>query len=252
MARCGGRWNGSARTATADVETILVVAAEVRELVGLVRRCGKMENPGWPLDFVRLAELNGYRLVLAANGTGPERAAEAFDVAARNGKLDRVVSTGSCGALDPSLEAGDVFVASRVEDAGGGGSYRTEVPGSPQAKAIGVLFSVDRVVRTAAEKRALRACGASVVEMESAGLAARAAGASLPFYCVRAVLDTAMEEFDTDFNRVRDSSGRLRTARIVRAALARPFRRVPELYRLHRRSKLVARSLGDFLADCRF
>ncbi len=251
MARCCGRWNGSARTATADVETILVVAAEVRELVGLVRRCGKMENPGWPLDFVRRAELNGYRLVLAANGAGPERAAEAFDVAARNGKLDRVVSTGSCGALDPSLAAGDVFVASRVEDAGGV-SYRTEVPGRAQAKAIGVLVSVDRVVRTAAEKRALRARGASVVEMESAGLAARAAGASLPFYCVRAVLDTATEEFDTDFNRARDSSGRLRTARILGAALARPLRRVPELYRLYRRSRLVARSLGDFLADCRF
>jgi adenosylhomocysteine nucleosidase len=204
------------------------------------------------LDFARLAELDGRRLVLVANGAGPARATEAFDVAARNGKLDRVVSVGYCGALDPSLEAGDVFVASRVDDTERGVSYATELPGSCRATTSGVLVSVDRVVRTAAEKRALRALGASAVEMESAGLAAKAAGASLPFYCIRAVLDTAEDEFDTDFNAARDRNGRLRTARIIRAALARPFRRVPELYRLHRRSRLVARSLGDFLADCRF
>ncbi len=229
-----------------------MVAAQARELAGLIRRCDSVERPGWPLDFARLADLNGRRFVLVANGAGPVRAAEAFDVASQNGKVDRVVSAGSCGALDPSFEAGDVFVASRVDDADRGVSYETELPGSGRAAATGVLVSVDHVVQTAAEKQALRARGAAAVEMESAGLAAKAAGASLPLYCIRAVLDTAKEEFDTDFNAARDRSGRLRIARILRAALARPFRRVPELYRLHRRSRLVARSLGDFLADCRF
>jgi hypothetical protein len=69
---------------------------------------------------------------------------------------------------------------------------------------------------------------------------------------LRGVTDLAGEEFGLDLNAARDRHGRLSKARILWAAARRPAPLVPELYRLYHRSRLAARELGDFIADCRF
>jgi hypothetical protein len=108
------------------------------------------------------------------------------------------------------------------------------------------------VIQTVQEKKRLRALGASAVEMEALAVGHRAAQWGVPFYCVRCITDLAEEGFHLDFNAARAEDGRLLTSRIVWAAARRPATLVPELYRLYRRSRLAARTLGDFLADCRF
>src|SRR5437899_7694355 len=100
---------------------MVFVAAEAREFDGLLLFCRKVERLGWPLAWARAAELNGRKVFLAANGAGPNRAAEAVEIArSKMGKgMDAVVSTGCCGGLDPAMKIGDVFVATGIEMSGG-------------------------------------------------------------------------------------------------------------------------------------
>ena len=113
---------------------------------------------------------------------------------------DAVVSTGFCGALDPALAVADVVVAT---ERGGGGPAATDAlpvssaAASPQRRG---LLDRPRGANGAEEKRRLRAGGAMAVEMEAAGVAARAQARGLPFYCVRAVTDLAGETMANDFN----------------------------------------------------
>jgi nucleoside phosphorylase len=232
---------------------MLFVAAEAREFSGLLKFCRSVKKLDWRVDWVRSAELKGRKVVLAANGAGPRLAAAALNAARSgmpDGSIDGVVSTGFCGGLDPELKVGDVFVANCIQV--GSDLAAVQVPHSGRKYAGGTLVSIDRVAQTAEEKRDLRSSGASVVEMEAAGLLPRVREWGIPFYCIRSVTDLANETFRLDFNGVRDSDGRFSTPRILAAAIQRPLTVGPELMELRNRCVIAARSLGEFIADCSF
>jgi nucleoside phosphorylase len=111
---------------------------------------------------------------------------------------------------------------------------------------------MDRIVRTADEKRTLRASGAIAVEMEAAAVEERAHAHGLPFYCVRAVTDLAGETLANDFQSALRSDGHFDTIIIFTRALRQPVVCIPELLRLRNRSRRAALALGDFFAVCRF
>jgi len=208
---------------TAECRTWLVVAAERREFDGILRRFGKGKKLSWPAEFACETGFNGDRWLLIANGPGRERVEGALRE--KRIEVDGIISTGFCGALDPSLEVGAI---------------------------VREVISIDRVAATAAEKRDLRArTGAAAVDMESAALAAKAAEWGVPFYAIRAVSDRAEEDMPLDFNLYRDVAGRFSRSRIALAAMARPFTNVPALIRLDRNCRLAAQSLGDYFAHCR-
>jgi adenosylhomocysteine nucleosidase len=229
---------------------VLMVAAEAVEFSGL-REHFETKPLEWGLQFTHETELNGKRVVLVAHGAGMRMAGAAADVARRKVDPEAVVSTGYCGALDPELAAGDVFAASALIDQDHGRTYSCVEPDFPDCRR-GTLVSVDRFASTAAEKRALRETGADVVEMEAAAVAERAHAWSVPFYCIRSVSDSAGESFGIDFNRMRDDDGRFSRPRIVAAVLVRPWSRVPALMRLNGNCRKASKSLGEFLAKCRF
>ncbi len=102
-----------------------------------------------------------------ANGAGPALAGEACEVAWNKQRAEALISTGFCGALDPALGAGEVFVATRVESADGSLGLDARAPECPRPHASGRLVSVDHVVQTVEEKSSLRRSGASAVEMEA-------------------------------------------------------------------------------------
>jgi adenosylhomocysteine nucleosidase len=233
------------------VATLLVVAAEPRELRGIVSRCRGVARLSWPVTFARAGELNGNRLLLLANGPGPDLVARAVTVALERSRPDAVISTGYCGALDEGLAAGELFVALKVE--AGSASFAAAIPSAGgRTWHSGTLASLERVVVSLAEKRRLHETGAAAVDMEAGAVALEAQRAGLPFYCIRAVLDRADEEFSLDFNALRSTDGRFSRLRILKAALARPLARLPELLRIERRGRLASRALGDFVAQCVF
>jgi len=291
---------------------ILFVAAEPREFDGLLRFCSRVRKLAWPLDWARGAELSGRHVWMVANGAGAARAARAVDVAfpasqrkgrasraamegkeppnqsgagrpfcAVHGEPEAIVSMGFCGALDPALVIGDVFVATRIacanqrkgrasratiertepQNHSGAGRPFCAVPGenlevclprTDAAHSTGVLASIDHVAQTAAEKASLRASGASAVEMEAAGVAERAAAYGVPLFCVKSVTDTAGENFTIDFNQALLSGGHFGTIRILRSALGNPGAAFPELIRLRHSCRIAARKLGEFIVACRF
>jgi adenosylhomocysteine nucleosidase len=217
--------------------TWLMVAAEAREFEGILKRAGEVRALAWQgAAFSREAVWKNSRWLLIANGPGPRLVERALE---QRHDVDRLLSVGFCGALDPALRIGDIVVSG-------------EVPKGLQASFVqGDVVSVDRVAFTAREKSDLRAVtGAAVVEMESAAVAQKAREWDVPFGCVRVVSDVAGDDLPLDFNRYRDVDGRFERTRIVLAALGSPFTVLPGLVRLDRDCRRAAERLGEFLANC--
>ena len=226
---------------------LVFIAAERRELEGLLVHVDHAARPDWPVDFARIGGLEDLEVVLVANGPGPKLAGIALDIAREHVSMDALISTGFCGGLNPALAAGDIFVATEVAGAG-----PALAPQASRAFRTGRLLSLDRVLNTAAEKSEFHRTGADAVEMEAAAVASRARDWELPFYAVRVVTDTFQETFPLDFNHMRSPDGRFSRPKIIRAALRRPVTVFPELIKINERTKRAARALGDFLADSRF
>jgi nucleoside phosphorylase len=227
--------------------SIVFVAAESREFDGILSHVSNISALRWPVQFAKSAELGGRSVILLANGPGPKLAAEAAEEAARRlESVDGFVSTGYCGALDNDLGTLDIVVASKVN-----GDAAVQ-PATQRSYAAGPMLSQDSVACTVEEKLRLRETGAIAVEMEAAGVEKVARKLGVPFYCVRVVTDAASESLALDFNRVRDADGRFSVARILAAALRRPGRVFPELFRLERTCRSASVALGDFIANCRF
>jgi adenosylhomocysteine nucleosidase len=217
--------------------TWLMVGAEAREFDGILNRVRDNRPLEWPgAAFSREATLRNSRWFLIANGAGPRLVERAL---ARKPDVDRILSIGFCGALDPALRIGDIVVSGDVPEGAGASFVRGDVA------------SIDRVAITARDKRELRAAtGAAVVEMESSAVAQKAREWDMPFGCVRVVSDAAGEDLPLDFNRYRDADGRFERTRIALAALGRPFSVLPGLLRLDRHCRRAAERLGEFLANC--
>jgi adenosylhomocysteine nucleosidase len=229
---------------------ILMVAADAMEFPGILRHATGVTEAKLGIDWSRSARLGNYEVLLAANGMGAQRAAAAVDAALQVFGAEAVVSTGFCGALEPTLETADVIVGTAVS--AGSHTFPALCPASERRHRRGVVCSIDHVAQTAEEKRQLRAGGANAVEMEAGGVAERARARGVPFYCVKVVTDLADEDMANNFNQALRPDGHFATINILRGALRNPLVRLPELLRLRNRCIRAAGELGDFIADCRF
>jgi len=238
------------RTKARSLMRLLFVASDRMEYSGILNFMEAQQTVPVPVRWSRSGRLNQHEIVLAANGAGQRRAAAAVDAGAAAFRPQAVVSIGFCGALDPDLKIADIIVGTSV--LAGGRRYAALPVSGAKPHALGAVCSVDHVVQTAAEKSALRREGARAVEMEAAGVAARAEELGLGFFCVRAVTDLAGEDLANDYNRALREDGRFATMRIFRHALGRPVARLPELVRLRCNCSRAAHTLGEFFADCRF
>jgi len=209
---------------------VLVVAAEEFELAPIRKAVA-----GGDVEYV-----------FAAKGPGPKLAREAVKSAGEPAAFDSFVSVGLCGALIDELAVGSIVVGSGVN------GINIAAPRVGTRSHAGPIASIDYIAGTAEEKQRLRRTGAIAVEMEAAAVLELAQEAGRPFYCVKAVSDTAAESFSVDLNAARDSDGRFRIMHILGQALRSPLARVPELARLKRNCDRAANALGDFFAYCNF
>jgi 4-hydroxy-3-methylbut-2-enyl diphosphate reductase len=170
------------------------------------------------IEVRALAPGLGDGAILQRTGMGPRRASAAAAAAART-NADAVAVAGFCGALDPALRPGDLVVATELRAPN---ATTIECPtaglvaGALRRRGLNVhegpLAGTSRLVRGAARAE-LRATGAIAVDMESAWLAAAAAGR--PLAVVRAVLDTPSRELLNPFAL---AGGTVRAFRALRAA----------------------------------
>src|SRR3954452_14834324 len=174
---------------------VVFVAAEERECRGWIARWDNVRRIKLPVHWAAAGRWQNRDMIAIANGAGSERAALALSP-----ELPRpaaVVSIGTCGALDSSLEVGDIFVPSEIRN--GTRTWPVQSLLGPTSRS-GPLICVSRIAATASQKRELRSTGAMAVEMESAGVARASDRLGVPFYCVRAVSDLANEDFSNNLN----------------------------------------------------
>ncbi len=227
---------------------LLVIAASPREYTGLVKR-SEAVSPA--VRWLATTRIGGSKAVLVANGAGRAAASGATRALLEQGGAHAVVSTGFAGALDPSLEVGDIFVAESVLD--NGQTHPALPPMScPPGARRGTLITVDEVVVSSRSKQDLRlASGAQAVDMEAAGVASEAARYGVDFYCIRSISDTATLDLPVDFNRAMRSDGTLSAVDIVLQARI-SLRRWAGLGRLWSDARLASRNLGRYMSSCEF
>jgi nucleoside phosphorylase len=207
--------------------------------------------------------------IVGRTGVGPilagQRVPTLLNIAAARG----VLMLGFAGALDPSLRAGDVVVASEVVGLRLGDGAHAEEPlwstwrTDPRALEIaggislpaergksvsGRIVTVSKVCTTAVEKSELgRRTGTLAVDMESAVVAEECDRRGLPLVCVRAILDEAELELPLDLDGLMTPSGRPRPLRLV-GTVARHPGALGALAGLRQRTGRAVGSLREFLS----
>ena len=150
-----------------------------------------------------VGEWQGVPIVLVRSGMGRDRARRALVEVAERYDLKEIISIGYAGALDPSLEVGDLVVAdkiiemdsSRSDEDMKSYSLNKEILNTTGEIHRKILLTVDRVAATPQEKKKLREKYSAVaVDMETSALAEEAKARNLSFISVRAITDTADQE----------------------------------------------------------
>ena len=189
-----------------------IIAAMEREVRPLVR--------GWK---VRMIEHGGrqYRLfesgeaALVCGGIGAEAARRATEALIQEVHPVRVISVGCAGALDTSLQVGDVLEPRTVINAADG--VRTDV-----GSGAGVLVSSATVAYKEQKTRLGKTYGASAVDMEAAAVAQGAEARGVEFAVLKAISDAADFSLPTIDGFVA-ADGRFRSAKFACHVALRPW-----------------------------
>jgi adenosylhomocysteine nucleosidase len=213
-----------------------IIAALPGELKPLVR--GWTHTAGGDVELWR-TQRDGAEWIAACAGAGAEAALRAWAAVERTEPIDRVISTGWAGALGTECVAGGVYRVAGVVDARTGERFSAGGCGGVW------LVTSDRVAGREEKRRLAAAHGASLVDMEAAGVARIAAGRGIPFACLKGVSDGAGERLP-DFGGFISAEGQFRLAAFLAHAAIRPWL-WPALIRVGRASARSARRLRPAL-----
>ena len=211
---------------------VLVVAALSEELDAALRLCAGVTRI--PARGIRAWE--GRRrdraISFLKTGVGPARAESSLTLYLEQRRPARILAFGYAGALREGFEIGDLVAVERasllrLEPTTPGGVSGAQLEGTWQLDAepwrrggrerVDALTS-PHIIGDPRDKGVLHGrFGASIVDMETAGLARAAAAAAVPLACVRAITDLVDDDFLAPFGYVPESGPALRVARVLAA-----------------------------------
>ena len=192
-------------------------------------------------DGAFLTQRGDVALIAVAKGIGIVRAEQAVSIAETYGSLNALVSIGWAGGTSCGVQPGTAYEVGEVIDPASGERYATSAVTSPIK-----LVTLDHVAGREEKRQVAESYGASLVDMEAVAVARLARVRGLPFYCWKAVTDTATEDLP-DFNYFLDQEKQLRTRQVAAYALTHP-RYVAPLLRMGRNSKSGADALGQTIS----
>jgi adenosylhomocysteine nucleosidase len=172
--------------------------------------------------LVRRGSLRGREIALVETGVGPRRAKQAAQSIIDHFKPAYVVLMGAAGAAAPGLKLGDVVIIEKIlrkegpihdtKKTGVSSTYCCHAGLNKRAQqvllqagltpAIGNCLTAERFVHRKEKKAWIHETfNASVIEMESAAMAAVLSAAGVPFINVRVISDTA-EKSIIDYEKI--------------------------------------------------
>lgn len=229
-----------------------VVAALGVEVGFLTDRLKKVRRYAGPHHRVVEGEAAGKLVAVIVGGMGRTAARRATGLLLDGHRPRWVISAGFAGALDPALKRNDAVLPSEVLDADGNryaigvvvpDADRPEAPG-PRLRS-GRLLTVDAIVRSAAEKAALRdRYGADLVDMETSAVAGVCSERGVRFLPVRVVSDEAAEDLPREVVNLMTRSGSYLVGSALRAIWHRPSA-LKDFWALHEHAQGAADRLAD-------
>jgi adenosylhomocysteine nucleosidase len=196
----------------------------------------------------------GHRVAVIESGVGREAAATATSDVISLHRPSWVVSTGFAGALTPELRRGHMLMADEVVDVEGD---RLEIGLHVDRAAIqaarglhvGRLLTVDRLIRTAAEKRDLcHQYDAVACDMETMAVAQVCQQRKVRFLAVRIISDAVDDELPKEIERLLDQKS---LAAKLGAATGAVFKRpssIKDMWKLKEDALVASDRLAKFLA----
>jgi len=237
-----------------DIGLVAALPIEVgplRERLGETRTYADPEGHKRP---VIEGALQGRPVALIVAGVGRRSATKGALRLIEGHRPRWILSIGFAGALNPDLTLNDLLLPTEVLRADDPGvHYRVsfEAPASTDAKRFpfrsGRLATVDRIVRTASEKRELRErLNADAVDMESSAVAALCEQRAVRFMAVRAISDDATTDLPPEVLSVLGPTGGFRLGATLGALWNRPSS-VSDLWKLRERAGSAADRLAESL-----
>jgi adenosylhomocysteine nucleosidase len=210
--------------APADVGIVAALSIEVGPLL---EAFAHVRNYASERHRVVEGRCGGKLVALIVAGPGRRAARRGAELLLAGHRPSWVVSAGFGGALDPTLVRNDVVFATEVVDPEGHrlaidlAPPRDDTPG--RRLRAGRVATVDAIVRTAAEKAALRErTGADVVDMETSAVAALCGERAVRFLAIRVVSDEARIDLPPEVLSILGRSGGYRLGAAVGAIVRRP------------------------------
>ena len=199
----------------------------------------------------RQGSLGEKRIVVVQAGAGRPAASRATDalIVAHHPRL--VISAGFAGGLKTGIERGHIVMADTIlGESGERLAIDLKLDRTAQVSLhIGPLLTVDRIVRTSADKRALHErTGAIAVDMESLAVAEVCRTFTTPFLAIRIVSDSVNDQLPREIDslvRKKSAAGRMG---IALAAFAKRPSVVKDLLKLKENALMHSEQLAKFLS----
>jgi nucleoside phosphorylase len=191
---------------------IAIVAALEREVSGLIKDCRRVrgEHQGRDFIFFHLDEM-----IIVCGGIGTEAARRAAEAVIALYHPMLLLSVGFAGALDATLQGGDIFSPGIVIDARDGSRF--EIDGGK-----GLLVTFMEVASSQQKATLSQAYGAQAVDMEAAAVATAARAHGLQFSATKVISDGLDFEMP-QMARFIGSQGEFRTASFALFVALRPW-----------------------------
>ena len=226
-----------------------IVHATAMEVDPFLGRCDRLRKYSGGKFVFRGGLFGEIRVALAQSGMGPGLAKKATQALIDGHSPAWIISAGFSGALQLGMKIGDIVVASSIVDSQGTElAIDLKMPADPvKGLYVGRLLTVDRIVRTVEEKKALaERCAALAVDMESLSVAQVCRQAKIRFLAIRVISDDLSADLPTEITSVVGSSGTVRLGAAVGAIFKRPGA-VKDLWRLREQGIDAAERLAKFL-----
>lgn len=234
-----------------DVAVVYALSVELGGFEDRMSKVRKVQGKGF---VVRFGEFQGRNISLVETGPGRQAAAQATAAMIAGHRPQWIVSSGFAGGLAPELKRGDFVMANDMADVGGG-HLAVDFHISPEAlKAtphvhVGRMLTVDKIIRTKAEKLELgQTHNALAVEMESYAVAEVCRREKVRFMAVRVISDTTEDELPVEVEKLlgmKSTAGRLGAA--LGALVQRPSSAL-DMWQLKEDAIVASDRLAKFLS----